>query len=158
MAALKRAFWVICLPCGRERKRYLLLLSLLGEEDGLDVGEDTTLSDGDTREKLVQLLVITDGELKMTGDDSRLLVVTGGVASQLEDLSGEVLEDGRQVDGRSGANSRGVVSFPQESVHTSHRELESSPAGAGLCLSLHFSALATSRHDELVDVGSCTAN
>ena len=64
----------------REKEENLLLLGLLGEKDGLDVGEDTTLGDGDTREKLVQLLVITDGELEMSGDDSGLLVVTGSVA------------------------------------------------------------------------------
>ena len=147
MAALKRAFWVICLPCGRGRKSNLLLLGLLGEKDSLDVGEDTTLSDGDTREKLVQLLVITDGELKMTGDDSRLLVVTGGVASQLEDLSGEVLEDGRQVDGGTGANALSVVSLAQESVDTTNGELKSRAAGSALCLSLRLSSFSTSRHD-----------
>ena len=38
------------------------LLGLLGEEDGLDVGQDTSLGDGDTGQKLVQLLVVTDGE------------------------------------------------------------------------------------------------
>ena len=124
MAALKRAFWVICLPCGRERKRYLLLLSLLGEEDGLDVGEDTTLSDGDTREKLVQLLVITDGELKMTGDDSRLLVVPGGVTGQLEDLSGEVLKDSSQVDGGTSSNTFGIVSFAEKAMDSTDGELE----------------------------------
>ena len=147
MAALKRAFWVICLPCGRGRKSNLLLLGLLGEKDSLDVGEDTTLSDGDTREKLVQLLVITDGELKMTGDDSRLLVVTGGVASQLEDLSSEVLENGRQVDGGTGANALSVVSFAQESVDTANGELKSRAAGSALCLSLRLSSFSTSRHD-----------
>ena len=30
----------------------LLLFRLLGEKDGLDVGQDTTLCDGDSREKL----------------------------------------------------------------------------------------------------------
>ena len=131
----------------REKEKDLLLLGLLGEKDSLDVGEDTTLSDGDTREKLVQLLVITDGELKMTGDDSRLLVVTGGVASQLEDLSGEVLEDGRQVDGGTGANALSVVSLAQESVDTTNGELKSRAAGSALCLSLRLSSFSTSRHD-----------
>ena len=51
-----------------------------GEEDSLDVGKDTTLSDDDSREKLVQLLVITDGKLQMSWDDSGLLVVTGSIA------------------------------------------------------------------------------
>ena len=34
------------------------LLGLLGEEDGLDVGEDAALGDGDAGQQLVQLLVI----------------------------------------------------------------------------------------------------
>ena len=41
----------------------LLLLGLLGEEHSLDVGEDTTLGNGDPGEELVQLLVIADSQL-----------------------------------------------------------------------------------------------
>ena len=33
----------------------------------------------------------------MTGNDTLLLVITSGIASQFEDLSGEVLEDGSEV-------------------------------------------------------------
>lgn len=61
--------------------------------------------DGDTAEQLVQLLIVTDGELKVTGNDTALLVVTGGVTGQLEDLGSEVLEDGSEVDWR-GAKRR----------------------------------------------------
>jgi hypothetical protein len=43
----------------------------------LDVGEDTSLGDGYSGQQLVQLLVVTDGELEMSGDDSGLLVVSG---------------------------------------------------------------------------------
>ena len=64
----------------------------------VNVGEDTTLGDGDVTEQLVQLLVVTDGELQVTRDDTRLLVVTSGVASQLENLSSQVLKDGSEVD------------------------------------------------------------
>lgn len=70
----------------------------------VDVGEDTALGDGDVAEQLVQLLVVADGELKMAGDDTRLLVVARGVAGQLEDLSGQVLKDGCEVDGRAWKN------------------------------------------------------
>ena len=63
------------------------LLGLLGEEDSLDVGEDTALGNGDAGQELVQLLVVPDGQLEVTGDDPGLLVVTGSVASQLQDLS-----------------------------------------------------------------------
>ena len=34
------------------------LVRLLGEEDSLDVGEDSTLGDGHSSEQLVQLLVV----------------------------------------------------------------------------------------------------
>ena len=114
------------------------LVRLLGQENGLDVGEDSALGDGDSGEQLVQLLVVPDGQLEVTGDDPGLLVVTGSVASQLEDLSGEVLHDGGQIDGGSGTNTGGVVTLPQETVDTAHGELESSTAGAGLGLGRTF--------------------
>lgn len=65
----------------------------------VNVGEDTTLGDGDVAEKLVQLLIVPDGELQVTGDDTGLLVVASGVTSQLEDFSSQVLEDSGEVDG-----------------------------------------------------------
>jgi len=65
----------------------------------MNVGEHTTLGDGDVSEELVQLFIVADGELEMTGNDTGLLVVTGGVSSQLEDFSCEVFEDGSEVDG-----------------------------------------------------------
>ena len=61
---------------------------LLGQEDGLDVGQHTSLGDGHALEQLVQLLVVADGQLEMAGVDPLLLVVAGGVACQLEDLGG----------------------------------------------------------------------
>lgn len=65
----------------------------------MDVGQNTTLGDGDVTEQLVQLLIVADGELKMTGDDTGLLVVTGGVASKLENFGSEVLKNSGKVDG-----------------------------------------------------------
>ncbi|KAH9825890.1 histone-fold-containing protein [Teratosphaeria destructans] len=63
----------------------------------VDVGEDTTLGDGDVAQQLVQFLVVADGELQVTGDDTGLLVVTGSVASQFQDLSSQVFENGCEV-------------------------------------------------------------
>ena len=91
--------------------RDLLLLGLLGEEHSLDVGEDTTLGNGDTREEFVQFLVIADGKLKVAGDDSGLLVVTGSIACKLEDLSSEVLHNCSQVDWGTSTNTLGIVSL-----------------------------------------------
>ena len=124
------------------------LLRLLGEEDSLDVGEDSTLGNGDSRQELVQLLIIPDGKLEMAGDDPCLLVVTGSIASQLKDLSSKVLHDCSQVDRGTSSNTLSIVSLAEKAMDTANWELKSSPAGAGLCLSLYFSTLATSRHVE----------
>lgn len=48
-------------------------------------------------EKLVQLLIVSDRELEMAGNDTGLLVVAGSVASQLENLGSEILKDGSEV-------------------------------------------------------------
>ena len=105
---------------------HLLVGGFLGEEDGLDVGQDTSLGDGDSAEKFVQFFVVSDGELEMAGDNTGLLVVEGGVSGQLEYLSRKVLQNGGEVHGGSGSHSLGVVSFAEHTVDTSDGELESS--------------------------------
>ena len=96
------------------------------------VGEDTTLDIVNTREEFVQFLVVADGKLEVTGDDSGLLVVTGSVACKLEDLSSEVLHDCSQVDWGTGTNALSIVSLAEESVDTSNGELKSGPGATGL--------------------------
>ena len=87
---------------GKDRTVYLCVFArllggggascrLLGEEGGLDVGQHTTLSDGHSGQKLVQLFVIPDGQLKVAGVDPLLLVVAGRVSRQFQDLGGKVL-------------------------------------------------------------------
>jgi hypothetical protein len=92
----------------------------------VDVGQDTTLGDGDVSEKLVQLLIVPDGELQVTGNDTGLLVIAGGVASQFKDFGGQVLEDSGQVDGRTGTDTLGVVALTEETVDTADGERETS--------------------------------
>ena len=65
----------------------------------VNIGQDTTLGDGDVSKELVQFLIVADGELEMTRDDTGLLVVTSGVASKFEDFSREILKNGSKVDG-----------------------------------------------------------
>ena len=132
--------------------KYLLLLGLLGEEHSLDVRQDTTLGDGHAGQELVQFLVVADGQLQVTGDDTGLLVVTGGVAGELEDLSGEVLHDGSEVHGGTGTNTLSIVSLAEQTVDTTDGELKSSPGAAGLRLALHFASLSASRHGDVVFV------
>ena len=82
----------------------------------MDVGEDTTLSDGNILEQHVELLIVADGKLDVAGVDPRPLVVTRGVASQLEDLGSEVLEDSSQVHGGTRPDPVSVPAFLQEPV------------------------------------------
>jgi hypothetical protein len=90
----------------------------------VDVGQNTTLGDGDVSEKLVQLLVVADGELQVTGDDTGLLVVTSGVTSQLEDFGSQVLEDSSEVDGSTGTDTLSVVALAKKTVDTTDGECE----------------------------------
>lgn len=110
-----------------------MILKDLGEKRTLvDVGENTTLGDGDVTQKLVQLLIVADGELKVTGDDTGLLVVTGGVTSQLENLSGEVLEDSGEVDGSTGTDTLSVVALAEKTVDTTNGEGQTGLGGTAV--------------------------
>ncbi len=104
----------------------LLLVGLLGQEHSLDVRQHTSLGDGHSTEQFVQLLIVADGQLKMTGDDPGLLVVTGSIACKLKNLSSEVLHDSSQVDWGSSSNALSIVALAQMTVDTTHGELQSS--------------------------------
>ena len=115
-----------CDKARRESKRTLV-----------NVGEDTTLGDGDVAEQLVQLLIVADGELEMTGDDTRLLVVAGSVASQLEDFGSQVLEDGGEVHGGTSTDTLSVVALAEQTVNTTDGERETGLGrAAGDCQSM----------------------
>lgn len=58
----------------------------------MDVGQDASLSYSNSREKLVQLFVVADGELNVAGSDTLLLVVAARISRQLQDLGAQVLE------------------------------------------------------------------
>ena len=105
--------------------------TLLGEQHCLDVRQDTTLSNSDPSQQLVQFFIIPelimirlkdgskvvnspDGKLKMPGDDARLLVVPGSIAGQLQDLGSQVLHDCSHVHWSTGSNSLGIVAFPNK--------------------------------------------
>jgi selenocysteine lyase/cysteine desulfurase len=65
----------------------------------VDVGQYTSLCDCDVSQKLIQFLVVADGELEMARDDTGLLVVASSVTSQLEDFGREVFQDSSKVNG-----------------------------------------------------------
>jgi len=92
----------------------------------VNVRQDTTLRNCDVPEKLVQFLIVADGELKMAGDDTGLLVVTSSIAGQLKDFSSEIFEDRSEVDGSTSTNTLSVVALSQKTMDTANWERETS--------------------------------
>ena len=90
----------------------------------MDVWQNTTLCDCDVTEQLVQLLIVSDGELQVTWDDTGLLVVASCVTGQLENFGSEVLKNGSEVDGSTSTNTLGVVALSQQTVDTTDWECE----------------------------------
>jgi len=131
---IRKMLWLLKEPMLRwdNQEKCLFLLGLLGEEHSLDVRQNTTLGNGDARQQLVELFIVTDGKLQVTGDDTGLLVVTSGVTCQFQDLSGQVFHDGSQVHGGTSSHTLGVVALTQKAVNSANRELKAGPAGAGL--------------------------
>lgn len=107
----------------------------------VNVWKDTTLGDGDMTQEFVQLLIVTDGKLKVTWDDTGLLVVTSGISRQFKNFGSKVFEDGSEINGSTyiaykyvfirvrrelltSTNTLGIVTLAKEAVNTSNRERE----------------------------------
>ena len=117
----------------------------------MDVGKNTTSSDSGSTHKLVELIVVSDSHLDVSGDDSGSLEILGSVSGKLENLSSEVLKDSSKVDGGSGSNSGGEFTGLHVSGDSSDRELESSSSRSrdstsGTSLSFSFSSSSSSGH------------
>ena len=87
----------------------LLLGGLLGQQHGVDVGQDTAGGNGDAAQQLAQLLIVAHGQLDVAGDDAGLLVVAGSIACQLQDLSCQVLQHCGQVHRGTSTHTAGVL-------------------------------------------------
>ena len=113
----------------------------------MDVGQDTTGGDGDVSEETVQLFVVLDGESDVTGHDTRLLVVTGGVSGKLQDLGAQVLQDGGKVHGGTCSHPGGVLALTQVTSDTTDGELKSGLGRSSCGLLFSTASFSFSRHD-----------
>ena len=121
-------------------------LGLLGQKHSLDVRKNTSLCNGDTSQQFVQLFVITHSQLKVTGNDSCLLVVTSSIARQLKNLSAQIFKYSSQVHWSTSTNSLSVIAFAEKTVDSTYRELKPCSWWAALGLgALSFTFTAT-RH------------
>jgi hypothetical protein len=118
----------------------------LANEGLVDVGDDTTTSDG-SLDEVIKFLITTNGEEKMSGSNTLDLQVLASVAGQLKHLSGEVLHDSGRVNGSGRTNALLRVNTSlQETVNTTNRELKASSGRTRLGGALGgrgFAALAT---------------
>ena len=102
-----------------------LLGGALHDESLVDVWDDTTTSNSSLDEG-IELFVSSNSQLEMSWGDSLDLQVLGSVTCELQDLSGEVLEDSSTVDCWSSSDSAvGRDSALEESVDSSDWELNS---------------------------------
>ena len=106
---------------------------------------DTTLRDDDITKEFVQFFIVADGQLQVARNDTNskvhqwsirkkrsvqpnhvplLLVITRGVARQLENLSGEIFKDRGEVDGCTSTDTLRVVPALEHTVDTTDGELK----------------------------------
>jgi len=128
------------------------LLGLRREEHGVDVRENTTVSNSCVGHELVEFLIVSDGEENVSGDDSGLLVILGSISGEFENFSSKIFEDCSEVNWSSSSDSLGVSSDLEESGDSSDWELKTCLSGSGnllgrCCLALSLAAFACSWHD-----------
>ena len=105
------------------------LLVFLLEEDGVDVGENTTRCNGSSAKVLVQLFVVLDSKLDVTRSDAGLLVVTGSVAGKLKKFRNQVFKDGGHVHGGTSAHTLRVATLLQKTAQATNWERQTSLGG-----------------------------
>jgi len=92
----------------------------------LDVGQDTTLSNGDTSQEIVQLLIVLNGQLQVTWNNSGPFVVWQHFLPT-QSFSSQVFHHSDRVNRGAGTNLLGIVALTKKSVDSFNWALQSSP-------------------------------
>jgi hypothetical protein len=121
-----------------------LLGHFLGEQDRVDIGQDTSSSNSHAAKELVQFLVVLDSQSNVSRDNTTLLVVAGSVTSEFQDLGAKVLQDSRKVDRGTGTHTGSVLALPKVTADTTDGELKTSLGRSGGGLFLAAAALSFS--------------
>ena len=110
----------------------------------MNVGKNSASSDSHVAEQLVQLLVVLHGKSDVARHDAALLVVTGGVASELENLGTEVLENGGEVHRGASSHAGGVLALTKVTSDTTDGELQTGLGRRGRALLLSTASFSFS--------------
>ena len=92
----------------------------------MNVRQNTARSDSNTLHHLVQLFVVADRELDVSGNNSASFVVLGSISGQFENFRAQVFENRSQVDWSSATDAFSVSSLSKKSRYTTDREGETS--------------------------------
>jgi hypothetical protein len=114
---IRMCIFCVCLVVG--------LLRLLWQEDSVNVGKNSSRSNGYSSKKFVQLLIILYRKGNVSGYNTTLLVVTSSISCKFENFSTKVLENGSEVDWCSSSNTSSIFSLTEVSSDTTDRELKS---------------------------------
>ena len=121
-------------------------LALLLEKESLHVRENSTRGDGGLSDHLVELLVVSDGELNVTGNDPCLLGLDGGISGELDDLAAKVLEHSSGEDTGTLSNLLGVTALLVHGVDATDGERNVGSGGSADSLCLSFSVALSAWH------------
>jgi hypothetical protein len=102
----------------------------------VDVRQHTSRRNRNSSQELVQLLVILYGKSNVTRHDTGLLVITGGVASELEDFSAQVLENGGEIHWGTGTHAGSVLALTKVTTDTTDGKLQTGLGRRGRALLL----------------------
>jgi len=90
----------------------------------MNIRQDTGFGDSTELKQFGELLVASNGQLKVTRSDSSLFMITGSVSRQLEDFGGEIFEDGCEVDRGTLIDSIREIGLSESLEDASDGELE----------------------------------
>ena len=102
---------------------------LFWQQHSMNIRQHSTGSNRDIAEQPVQFFIILDCQSNVPWNDTGLFVITGGVASKLQNFGAEVFQDGCQVHGGSGTHTGSVLALTEVTTNTTDRELQSSLGG-----------------------------
>jgi hypothetical protein len=117
---IKKAFSIILTGA------FIRLFDFFREQHSVDVRKNTSSRNRDTTEEFVQFLVVLDSQSDVSGNDTALLVVTGSITSELQDLGAKVFQDSRKVNRCSSSHAGSVFSQTKVASDTTDGELKSS--------------------------------
>lgn len=116
---------------------------LFWQKNSLNVWQNAPLRDGNTRQQLVQFFIISNGQLKVTRNDSWLFVVPCSVSSQFKHFCCQIFQDSSKVHRSTTTNSICIIAFAKKSMDTTNWKLKTGFRWSRFWLVLYLASLSS---------------